>query len=362
MNSNGRRRQWKIVNGEWAGPWCVLPFTIFYSLFTSFAVIVPAHAAFNKEARGTTTANFLKLGTGARAIALGEAYSAAADDATSLFWNPAGLARIEHQTATLMYAPYLAETSYSYGAWGRRLGRRHAIGASVQYFSAGTLSETDANNASLGDFHPYDLAISAGYAYRFSHRLREEGWTAGAAVKWVQSKILATAQTATLDFGVQSRPFFDRLRLALSVANAGGSLKFEEESDPLPTTIRLGSAFQITDPWLVTFDLIMPRDNDPYAALGSEYRWRLSDQLGLAARAGYNGRAQGDVNGFTGVTLGGGLRYEAFDMDYALQPYGDLGLTHRISLSFRFGAGLARSDDSNAQMNFSSPIFFDVLD
>ena len=56
------------------------------------------HADFGSGSRGTTTANFLKLGAGARAEAMGGAYAAVADDATALYWNPAGLTRISLPT------------------------------------------------------------------------------------------------------------------------------------------------------------------------------------------------------------------------------------------------------------------------
>src|SRR5438105_3412392 len=104
-----------------------------------------ASADFNSGARGTTTANFLKLGVGARAVAMGEAYSAVADDATALYWNPAGLARIAKDSAAFMHAPYLASTFYDYGAYGHRLGNQ-AFAAGVQYFSAGSIDQTDQNN------------------------------------------------------------------------------------------------------------------------------------------------------------------------------------------------------------------------
>src|SRR5205814_753634 len=101
--------------------------------------------AFSSDNRGTTTANFLKLGAGARAVSMGEAYTAVSNDATALFWNPAGLARLpEHGgSATFMHAPYVESSFYDYGAFAQGLGDVGAWGASVQYFSAGKITETD---------------------------------------------------------------------------------------------------------------------------------------------------------------------------------------------------------------------------
>src|SRR5579864_4100780 len=140
----------------------VFQFSLFVFQVSVFGLsFSPAFAAFSSNDKGTTTANFLKLGVGARAEAMGEAYSAVADDASSLYWNPSGLARIEQNSVSLMHAPYLASTYYDYGAYAHRWGN-HTLGTGIQYFSAGSIAETDENNASLGSFSPYDLAFSFG--------------------------------------------------------------------------------------------------------------------------------------------------------------------------------------------------------
>src|SRR5579864_5665137 len=79
----------------------------------------PAFAAFSSNDKGTTTANFLKLGVGARAEAMGEAYTAVADDATALHWNPAGITRVAPDGGSIafMHAPYIESTYYDYGGF-----------------------------------------------------------------------------------------------------------------------------------------------------------------------------------------------------------------------------------------------------
>jgi hypothetical protein len=310
--------------------------TVFVTLImNSFLVPANATAGFNSDARGTTTASFLTLGVGARAEAMGEAFTAVADDATSLYWNPAGMARVDGGSAAFMHAPYLASTYYDYGAYAQRWGH-HSFGLGVQYFSAGSINQTDPNDVALGSFSPYDLAATFGYAYR----LDEAGDAFGVSTKFVQSKILNTASTLSFDAGFQSRPYWERLRLAIAASNLGGKMKFEQESEALPTIVRLGSAFAISPRWSASMDIIAPKNNAGYLALGTEYRWPFSDGLTLAGRCGYNSRTTGDISGVTGFSTGFGLGWRAFSFDYALVPYGGLGLTQRISLSLRFGAAV----------------------
>jgi hypothetical protein len=168
----------------------------------------------------------------------------------------------------------------------------------------------------------------------------------GLAGKFIQSKILDSASTFAVEMGIQSRPYWDRLRLALAFANMGGKMKFEQESEKLPFLARIGSALQITSRWLVSLDVIAPNDNAAYAALGTEYLWRVKDSLNLAGRLGYDSRTAGDITGVTGLSFGFGLGWEKLSFDYAFLPYGSLGVTHRISLALRWGQSSGSENSS----------------
>jgi hypothetical protein len=304
-------------------------------LCLSLAVVPPAAADFSRDDRGSATANFLKLGTGARAAGMGGAFTAAADDASALYWNPAALTQIPSGTssALFMHAPYVASSYFDYAGFAQHLGRGQAWGASAQYFTAGTLSQTDRLGNTLGDFTPYDLAFTAGYA---------KAWIGGPAIgisgKWIRSKIIESAQTFAADIGLLSpRWFNDRLRLGAAVSQLGGKMTFESESSRLPLTARLGAAYQLTPVWLLTTDAIFPIDNGPAGAIGTEYRWRLGVDSFLAGRVGVNSRTLGDLDGVNGLSAGVGFLFRKLSVDYAFLPMGELGLTHRISLGLRFG-------------------------
>ena len=108
----------------------------------------------------------------------------------------------------------------------------------------GWITETDQNYNAIGTYAPYDLALSFGYARKLDE-VGLSGFTAGAAVKYVQSKILDTAQTAAFDFGVLSPAYLDkRLELALTVTNLGGALKYDQSEEEPAADAQGGGSLQ----------------------------------------------------------------------------------------------------------------------
>jgi hypothetical protein len=264
---------------------------------------------------------------------MGEAYSAAAEDADALYWNPAALTNIEHKSAVFMDVPYLASSFYDYAAYGQSLGAHGAFGVGLQYFSAGAIPETDQIGTSLGSYSPYDLALSLGYAYKFNG-----GYSAGAAAKLIRSSLLDTAQTTAVDVGLLSPSYFDgKLKLAFTAANIGSPLDYGDGAkENLPQTFKLGSSYRGGKDWLTTFDLAAPRGAQPYADIGTEYWIASEPKWGVAARMGYNTLTISGLQGLTGTSFGIGVRINNMTADYALVPYGILGFTHRISLTMRW--------------------------
>lgn len=284
--------------------------------------VLPAMAA-----DGSSTAGFLNLPTSGRLAGMGEAGLALIDGSQGLVVNPASLGRFQGQGVSLTHGIYVDDSSLEDIAYARAL-KAGAFGVGVRYFSAGKLDELDTTGATVGSFTPNDLALTAGYGRAF--KLLK----AGAAVKYIRSKLVASASAITLDLGIESRPLLQKkLRLALVGQNLIGSLKYETEKSDLPRMIRAGGTYSVKDQWDAALDLGFPKDGDTEWSLGTEYRLKMAAPWGVALRTGYNSR-RADVSGGEGFALGLGVKRNKMSVDYAYVPFGDIGSTHWITIGW----------------------------
>ena len=173
---------------------------------------------------GTASANFLKLGVGARTLAMGETGTATADDVNALYWNPANLSLVKQGSLSLMQNAYAESISYQYAAYAHPTPEWGTFGGAFQRLSAGDILQTDEAGRELGDFSPRDLAMSFGWG-----RSLTEPWHVGASVKFIQSKIINSASTFALDMGAAYRK--EKLTVGTSLRNIGGRMKFDQERE-----------------------------------------------------------------------------------------------------------------------------------
>lgn len=310
----------------------------------------PAGAAYKKTDSGTTTAQFLKLGADARAAGMAQAARALAEDATAVYWNPAGLAGLQRRHATVTHAVYLQDVFYDFMAYaqpvesvlGRGVRERElrtsplgSIGVGVMYLNAGRFGELDNTGAQTGaTFIPQDLAVMAAWGGSVTRNL-----DLGLGVKYIASRIHAAAATGAVDAGGRWRwKFLGRPAvISFSVHNAGGNLRYNDSEETLPTTVSGGAALKLTRDWSLSAEMLAPRDGRIYGVVGTEMRWRFDGDSAAALRAGYNGLPSSrEMGGFTAVTAGGGWQAKRFGVDYAWTPFGRLGDIHRFTLSFSF--------------------------
>lgn len=289
------------------------------------------------------TASFLKITPGARPMAMGEAYTAVADDLDSLNSNPAGLARMSLQQATFEHAELFAGTHLDYAGYARPFatdagtildGGTLALG--VEHLSQPALEGRDAAGNPTGSFGAGDTAVMLGY----SRRLADYPAVLGANVKYLHSTLADTrAQGYAVDLGAQ-RPFYalgHGARLGVSVRNLGPGMKFGGETDPLPLELSVGGAVNVVGAMTVALDVHQrPRDHQTALSIGTEY----SVLPAFALRTGYaSASAAGGSSGIGalgGFGMGFGLKVYKATLDYSFSPYGELGSAQRLSLSSRF--------------------------
>ncbi|MBI4387024.1 MAG: PorV/PorQ family protein [Elusimicrobia bacterium] len=300
----------------------------------------PAQAGdFGSDAVGTTGSEFLTIDAGARGVAMAGAYTAATDDAYSLYWNPAGLTKIPRASAVLMNTQYLAGINYYYAAYAQHF-QDGVIGGALRYLDFGTFAKTDINGNSQGSFHPRSFAYEVGYGRDIpdlSDGNREV--SAGLTGRWFQSDMVAKAGGFAMDLGVQARdekalyPF----QYGLVVQNLGRGQKFDQVRDSLPMRVRMGAAVHWTPQFLLSLEAVTPASNEPYGAAGAEFLLGSDRTYHAALRAGVESQSlTGGLDGFRGFSLGLGLSDSRLSFDYAFAPYGPLGNTHRFSMSYAF--------------------------
>lgn len=278
---------------------------------------------------GTSAAEFLKIGVGARAVGMGEAYVAQADDVSSLYWNPGGLALMQERQASFMYSQFLKDAGYSHGALGIPL-ESGAIGGSYSYLGYGQINGYDINGNPIGDQKAYSSVGTLGGAWLGNQ------WSLGFNLKGIQQGLADEKATAfAFDVGttlIYPQPFLNgTLRFGFVYQNIGQSVKYLQQSDPLPSQWKVGvAAVQLMNKKLnVALDFGKPRDDSTIMGGGVEY-WLNSY---FALRTGY---ASTHTEG-NGVRAGMGLKIKGILFDYAYSNYGELGLAHRYELSLRFG-------------------------
>ena len=328
------------------------------------SVALPEAIAQSISRRGTTSGAFLQLGVGARASALGGAFTAAADDATALYWNPAGLARMTTGEVVTAHSEWLADVSHDFVGVVFPLAGG-VFGASVIRLGVPEmLVRTEDNQQGTGEtFDAADLAMGLSYGRSITDR-----FSLGGTFKMVQQRIWHSSATGfAVDLGTQFRTdFFGGLVIGAAVTNFGSDLRLNGrdlrtfvDPDPrqegnngeipadyaletwsLPLDFKLGF---VTHPLqsrmnelTIAVDAIHPSSNYESVNVGAEYGFRQR----VYFRGGYNGLFLSDNEG--GLALGVGVHQPLpypngrLGLDYAFRDRGRLGQVHTIGLSVTF--------------------------
>jgi len=284
-------------------------------------------------AGGTAGFAFLQVPTGARAVAMGNAFTAVPGDPLSLYWNPAAIAQASGSMLSTTYTSYMMDMQTGFIGWVNPR-ENDAIGVSVNYFYGGSFLRTSMSDP-MGtgeEFSSNSMALAGTWA-----RSLTESFSIGATGRFIYSQIDSYNANG---FGVDIGGMFCPKALpgftgAIAVRNAGIQTKaFYNENDPMPTEIAAGVSQQLLGGnLLLAADVTMPVEGDLDLAFGTEYR---PIEL-LALRTGWSLSAKNTADNAGGgfidaMGFGMGTRYNQFSLDYAWKPFADLGSTHRITL------------------------------
>ena len=277
---------------------------------------------------GTHGAQFLKLGVGGRAIAMGDAFVGLANDGSAIYWNPAGLAGINRIELSFMHLFWLGDISYEYFAHVQPFGKWGVFGWSIAYLHMDKLEGRNHQGEPIPDFTSSDMAITFSHGHKITDNL-----LFGVSIKYINEKIEdQNAYAFAFDLGGLYETLLEGLFLGGTVQNWGEDITFVNEPCKLPMVFKAGASYGYTlagNPMNFVMDIYFPSDNKTSLHLGTECIFKNV----LAGRIGYkNGSDLGTASG-----LSFGLGFEAtktitYRIDYGFVPQGVLGNTHTISL------------------------------
>ena len=311
-----------------------------------FLAAIAAAGDFTTSAIGTAGSDFLLIDVGARGIGMGGAFTAVANDATSMYWNPAGLAQIPQASASFMHNLYLAGINFDYLSYAQRITDEGVLGGAVRYMNAGSIPETDINGNSLGSFTPQSFVAEVGYGQAITDLADfEKDVTMGVTGRYLRTTMVQSADAFAADIGVQTHYYNGPIpyHVGFVAQNMGRGTQFDQTRDSLPFRFKVGAAADLTKTILVSLDGVFPVDNGPYVALGGEFALEVDRDMRGFLRLGLDSqKIASDLNEFRGINFGLGLKVQDFSFDYAFTPYGVLGNAHQFSISWNLPSKVSR--------------------
>ena len=308
--------------------------------------------------RGTTAAPFLEFGVGPRAVGMGKAFTAIANDATAMYWNVAGLDLLTENEVSFSYMDWIADMDLMYAALVLKAGSAGTFGLSITSLSTPEmLVRTVEQPEGLGwRFDAADLAVGVSYAKTLTDR-----FTFGGSFKYIQRRIWHMEATAiAADFGILYSLPMQGMKVGMSITNFGSKLQMQgidavvaTDVDPtmagnngavlshlrtkewaLPLSFRFGMAYDLIvsaeHTVMVAADYLHPNNNEESANVGVEYVFLET----LSLRAGYQSLFMKESE--EGLSMGIGLIQSGIGCDYSYGTLEHLGNVHQFAVRILF--------------------------
>lgn len=306
---------------------------------------------------GISAFQFLKIGVGARGVAMGESFVAVANDASALFWNPAGLVAAQQNQVIASHAEYLVDIKHEFLGVSYRLGENDAVGVSFSSLHMKDMEiTTELQPFGTGRYFSFgDIAIGLTYSKKMT-----EQFSFGATIRYVEETLdILKMRSVMVDLGTLYWTGLGSTRFAVTISNFGSDVEPKGnvtqangvsvtsfQSFSLPTIFKLGvamEAMETEDSRLTTsLQLNHPNDNSEHFRLGLEYAFKNTFFLrgGIKRTIGQRlfGRDETSPEDFT---FGAGVAVDLAELtrvnaDYAFARFGELGSVHRISIAFTY--------------------------
>jgi hypothetical protein len=266
------------------------------------------------------------MGVGARALGMGGAFTAIADDATASYWNPAGLTKIENIEATFMYAANMSvDRQLNYFGYAHWLG---VGGLGVSWLNAGMMDmELRDGGGNLGGFED-----TGNNAIMLSYGMEVGSLMLGGTAKVLHQSVMG--YDSETGFGLDLGGMFnvsDNVTAGLTIRDIGshyGDIN-------VPYNWRFGTAVRALDG-----ALCIGMDIDKVQELG-DFQIHLGGEYGMEVHPGYHAFFRTGLNSVEDRAFTGGIGirvpYVQFDYTYVTEKgEEELGNNHRISVTARF--------------------------
>jgi hypothetical protein len=316
-------------------------------VFSATIFTMPVHSTIKKV--GQTGLQFLKVDASARAAGMGGAFTLPANDASAMFYNPAGISRMRNSFDFFSSrTEWIADISYNVAGVAIDLGNLGTVGMSVIASDYGNdiigtrvaSNERGYEKTGMVDVGAYAIGLS--YA-----RSLTDKFSVGGQIKYASQHLGSSILTEggdsvenkvsgfAFDFGTIFYPGFQSLRVGMSINNFSGQFKYEETAFQLPLTFKIGAAMDVLDlmgehknPLLISIYALHPRDYTERIHVGGEYWYNNL----IALRAGYKFNYDEE-----GLAAGIGLKHTIAGLELKLDyAYSDFGIFDAVS-RFSFG-------------------------
>jgi hypothetical protein len=310
---------------------------------TTLSQLIPQ---LGNQRAGTSSLQFLKIGVGGRATAMGESFVAVANDISALYWNPAGLLQFNEYGVHFSHAEWLVDLNHEFFGGIYRFGNNNVLGISVVSLNTPAMQKTtEFQPNGTGEYFKYgDLGFGLTYARRLT-----EQFSFGITLRYVEETLAELKMRgAMFDLGTYYWTGLSNSRFAVTISNfgpqvkpsgsvdlAGGRTFSEFQQFPPPTIFRIGFAYDPVDnaknKLTASIQLNHPNDNAENVNIGAEYSY--NDFLFL--RGGYKFNVDSE-NFSGGIGFKVPVSITKTSVDYSIANFKDLGFTHRISLNLLF--------------------------